>query len=131
MSWLTRFGKNLKRSCRNISLHGFINISESKSVLEMTFWLCVQALCFVLCLWLMAIHWLRYQSRPTVTTIKSTAYPISDIPFPAVTVCNSNVVHKKKILYYETLLWVFFSHFFQKLFFYKFLAVFNTCSQLI
>ncbi|GLV32754.1 hypothetical protein CBL_00539 [Carabus blaptoides fortunei] len=70
----------------------------------MVFWITVQCLCFALCLWLMAIHWFRYQSRPTVTTIKSTAYPISDIPFPAVTVCNSNLVYKKNIDVYVDIL---------------------------
>ncbi|KAF4533185.1 hypothetical protein B566_EDAN001727, partial [Ephemera danica] len=36
--------------------------------------------------------WLRYESAPTVTAVESTHFPVWNLPFPAVTVCDPNQV---------------------------------------
>jgi amiloride-sensitive sodium channel len=38
--------------------------------------------------------WKEYVNSPTVTTVDSTTYPIWNIPFPAVSVCNFNKVSR-------------------------------------
>ncbi|XP_069675732.1 sodium channel protein Nach-like [Periplaneta americana] len=37
--------------------------------------------------------WTQYSTSPTITSVESTHYPIWNIPFPAVTVCQVNKVH--------------------------------------
>lgn len=37
---------------------------------------------------------MRYDSTPFITTIETTSYPIWNVPFPAVTVCNINKVYR-------------------------------------
>jgi amiloride-sensitive sodium channel len=43
---------------------------------------------------MMRIVWLRFDESPMVTTVETTAYPIWNIPFPAVTLCSNNKVYK-------------------------------------
>jgi amiloride-sensitive sodium channel len=38
--------------------------------------------------------WREYVNSPTVTTVDSTTYPIWNVPFPAIAVCNINKVSK-------------------------------------
>jgi amiloride-sensitive sodium channel len=37
--------------------------------------------------------WTQYSTSPTITSVESTHFPIWNIPFPAVTVCQVNKVH--------------------------------------
>jgi amiloride-sensitive sodium channel len=43
---------------------------------------------------MMKIVWLRFLESPTVTNVETTTYPIWNIPFPAVTLCNNNKVYQ-------------------------------------
>ena len=38
--------------------------------------------------------WMQYSTSPTITSIESTHFPIWNIPFPAVTLCQVNKVHR-------------------------------------
>jgi amiloride-sensitive sodium channel len=38
--------------------------------------------------------WREYINSPTVTTVDSTTYPIWEVPFPAIAVCNINKISK-------------------------------------
>lgn len=38
--------------------------------------------------------WQRSQSTPTLTAVDSYYYPIYKVPFPAVTLCNINIVYR-------------------------------------
>ncbi|XP_053663721.1 pickpocket protein 11-like [Anopheles marshallii] len=42
------------------------------------------------------IAWMRFRTTPTITTIETMTYPIWNIPFPAVTVCNINKIDLRK-----------------------------------
>ena len=37
--------------------------------------------------------WTQYSTSPTITSVENTHYPIWNIPFPAVTICQVNKVH--------------------------------------
>ena len=39
--------------------------------------------------------WAGYQSNPLVTTLHDTIYPVANVPFPAVSICNSNRISKR------------------------------------
>ncbi|XP_063242547.1 sodium channel protein Nach-like [Bacillus rossius redtenbacheri] len=43
--------------------------------------------------YLISCVWVQYNTSPTITSIESTHFPIWNIPFPAVTICNVNKVH--------------------------------------
>ncbi|KAJ9578620.1 hypothetical protein L9F63_005110 [Diploptera punctata] len=45
----------------------------------------------------MKLVWSRFQDSPTVTNVETTNYPIWNIPFPAVTLCNNNQVYKPTV----------------------------------
>lgn len=41
----------------------------------------------------MLLVWVKFQNTPTITTVETNNYPISNIQFPAVTLCNLNKVY--------------------------------------
>ncbi|CAD7081679.1 unnamed protein product [Hermetia illucens] len=45
-------------------------------------------------IYLMILVWNRYQTTPTITTIETNNYPIWNVPFPGVTICNVNSVYE-------------------------------------
>ncbi|XP_058066217.1 sodium channel protein Nach-like [Anopheles bellator] len=40
--------------------------------------------------------WEQFRTNPTLTTIETTTFPVSMIPFPSVTLCNINKIHSAK-----------------------------------
>lgn len=42
---------------------------------------------------LMRLVWDRFQTTPTITTVETNNFPIWNVPFPAVTICNINKVY--------------------------------------
>jgi amiloride-sensitive sodium channel len=55
---------------------------------------------------MMKIVWLRFNESPTVTNVETTTYPIWNIPFPAVTLCNNNKVYQPAAIKLAESLWV-------------------------
>jgi amiloride-sensitive sodium channel len=51
-------------------------------------------ICITVAAIMMRIVWLRFDESPTVTTVETTTYPIWNLPFPAVTLCNNNKIYK-------------------------------------
>lgn len=47
---------------------------------------------------LLYISWKLNLETPTITVIESTHYPISNVPFPAVTICSMNSISARKAL---------------------------------
>ncbi|XP_065080771.1 sodium channel protein Nach-like [Ochlerotatus camptorhynchus] len=45
---------------------------------------------------MMELSWIRFKSTPTITTIETTTYPIWNVAFPAVTICNINKVDRSR-----------------------------------
>lgn len=43
---------------------------------------------------MITLVWQRFQATPTITTIDTYYYPIWNVPFPAVTICNINQVYR-------------------------------------
>lgn len=91
-----------KNFFRTTSLHGFKHIPQtynrssgvcyalvlSRSII----WIVITGLSVSFCILLMALAWDKYQNSPTHTILKDIYYPISKVPFPAVTVCDNNRV---------------------------------------
>ncbi|XP_049542724.1 sodium channel protein Nach-like [Anopheles darlingi] len=86
--------------CENSSLHGLRYIGRSGAsranyLLRLVWGLfSLVGLGFTLMLTLSA--WEQFRSNPTLTTIETTTFPVSMIPFPSVTLCNINKIHSGK-----------------------------------
>lgn len=57
-------------------------------------WGGVITIAFLLSILMTIWIWQRSQNTPTLTTIDTYYYPIWNVPFPAVTFCNINVVYR-------------------------------------
>lgn len=57
-------------------------------------WTTVVLIGIFFALYLMLLVWNKYESTPTITTIETDVYPIWNIPFPGVTICNINTVYQ-------------------------------------
>lgn len=101
------FITTLKEFLSDTSLHGVKHISKKikhveddetyikhfRALLNNVFWFFLTISSGIFSLHMMNLVWIRYQTTPTVTTIETLNYPIWEVPFPAVTVCNINKVH--------------------------------------
>lgn len=48
----------------------------------------------VMAIVMMRLIWTKFQTTPTITTIETNNFPIWNVQFPAVTLCNINKVYK-------------------------------------
>uniref|UniRef100_A0A182QFM1 Sodium channel protein Nach n=1 Tax=Anopheles farauti TaxID=69004 RepID=A0A182QFM1_9DIPT len=81
--------------CENSTLHGLRYVYGGDRMLRMLWQLvCLISIGFTMIMGMIA--WMRFRTTPTITTIETMTYPIWNIPFPAVTVCNINKIDKRK-----------------------------------
>lgn len=79
---------------------------QYRSIFQSSLWIIVTTVGLLFSIYLMLLVWIRFQTQPTVTTVETINYPIWDVPFPAVTVCNINKVQRKNTSKIQTLLYV-------------------------
>ena len=63
-----------------------------------TIWLVLCIGSLLLCGYIIAPIYTKWQNNPTITSIASTNYAIWNIHFPAVTICSNNKVVKKNLM---------------------------------
>ncbi|XP_069676703.1 sodium channel protein Nach-like [Periplaneta americana] len=88
--------------CANTTVHGMKYIAErGRHWSERILWslLCSMAACGSM--YLSAKNWQRFVHSPTVSVIESTNFPISNIPFSSVTLCDANRVHWTKAMKFQ------------------------------
>jgi hypothetical protein len=78
----------------------------SALVFRRLLWGAVCIVCLTVAVIMMKIVWLRFNESPTVTNVETTTYPIWNIPFPAVTLCNNNKVYRPAAIKLAESLWV-------------------------
>lgn len=93
--------------CRETTLHGIkhvvVDIQELGSsysrdkriskLVSLVIWVSACVMGAVFAIVLMGLVWDRFQTTPTITTVETNNYPIWNVPFPAVTICNINKVY--------------------------------------
>ncbi|KFB51117.1 AGAP006703-PA-like protein [Anopheles sinensis] len=88
--------------CENSSLHGLRYIGRSNAtranLLLRFVWSLVALVSLGFTLMLASSAWDQFRSNPTLTTIETTTYPVSLIPFPSVTLCNINKINSAKAM---------------------------------
>jgi hypothetical protein len=87
------------------SLHGFRYITDAKSSkFKSFFWALVCIISTCLCFILIRSQIRSYYSNRITTTILTTAFPIWEVPFPTVTLCNFNLIYKNNTQQFKDLL---------------------------
>ncbi|KAL3285478.1 hypothetical protein HHI36_000010 [Cryptolaemus montrouzieri] len=83
---------------KHTSIHGLKYVCQKNLLLaERIFWAIATLVGIGLAVYMTTLFWGRYTSNPTRTTIKTLHAPTIAIPFPAVTLCNENVVIGSKV----------------------------------
>ena len=75
----------LKEFLENSTIHGLVHISTAKSRASRAAWVAIVVACFAFAIHMIASSYEEWQESPVSTTI--TTHPITDLEFPAVTVC--------------------------------------------
>ena len=75
----------LSESLENATVHGLGHISRSKSAFGKAIWSTIVVACFAGAITMIISSYKEWQNSPVTTTI--TTHPITDLEFPAVTVC--------------------------------------------
>ncbi|CAH0716098.1 unnamed protein product, partial [Brenthis ino] len=89
--------------CKRTDLHGFKYIAMEKlSVTERSVWAVAVVISVVCATFFVIIAYKWYARNPIVTVVESTQGAIWDIPFPAVTICDLNVISKRAALAFST-----------------------------
>ena len=72
------------------SIHGVGYIFDQKlGTWERVLWLMVVIAFLILATHLTLDTWTQWQEEQVVTTLKNTAKPVAEVPFPAVTICGT------------------------------------------
>ncbi|KAF2903800.1 hypothetical protein ILUMI_02377 [Ignelater luminosus] len=75
--------------CNNTSIHGFKFLGETnRSILEKIWWFVVISLSLCGCISLITQTYHKWVASPVIVSFATSQTPISDIPFPAITICS-------------------------------------------
>ena len=75
----------LKDFLESSTIHGLVHISTAKSKAARATWVAIVVACFAYAIYMINNSYEEWQESPVSTTI--TTHPITDLEFPAVTVC--------------------------------------------
>lgn len=86
----------------NCTVQGVRYIAEkNRHWLEKIFWIASITICFVLCSLTISEIYESWDQDPMLVTFGDSAISISDIPFPAVTICPLTRIDKDKLNFTE------------------------------
>ncbi|XP_039286248.1 pickpocket protein 28-like isoform X2 [Nilaparvata lugens] len=84
-----------KQFCQETSFHGFNYLGEeNRSNLERAFWIIVLAFFYYESVQLLIHGYRMFSTRTVIINIDGSPPLVSDIPFPALTICSSNQITK-------------------------------------
>ncbi|KPJ01464.1 Sodium channel protein Nach [Papilio xuthus] len=99
--------RNIFKQCfveytRNSSVGGLWQITNPKTpITQRIVWLMIFGLMCGIGAYFFWYLWYGSLSSPLIITIQSSMYPISNIEFPAIAICNTNIISKKALLELE------------------------------
>ena len=106
-SWKAEAKKNLVDYFSETTVHGFRYIVEGRNILERLVWLFFVVFGFgysSYVIWQALDYW---QTHPVETTIDQVGVPVQELPFPAITICDTKSLQmprRNQWMFIETLL---------------------------
>ena len=86
----SKLAHTVKEYANHTTIHGISYIFDQKlSTWERVLWLMVVIAFLILATHLTLDTWTQWQEEQVVTTLKNTAKPVAEVPFPAVTICGT------------------------------------------
>ena len=74
---------------RETTVHGFRYVVEGRNIFERISWILVIVAGFVMCSMIVYNAYEDWENHPVETTIDSVGLPVTELPFPAITVCDT------------------------------------------
>lgn len=125
---LRKHKRILQHFCESSSIHGLRHVYEDGSLMFERYWTTSGLLffplnivlkmfhgCFLRVVWIFLFLsgvcfstyfcvevWQKWEQSPILTSVETQLYPLKNVPFPAVTICNVNKVSESKL--YEAIL---------------------------
>ncbi|CAL8109748.1 unnamed protein product [Orchesella dallaii] len=91
--------KHFKEYCSSTSLHGYRYIAEPKRTFaERLFWACWCMFGIISACYMMSKIWSKWAKNPVLTSVATTNYPVTNVIFPAVTICTVNKAVTEKLI---------------------------------
>ncbi|XP_068903807.1 sodium channel protein Nach-like isoform X2 [Tenebrio molitor] len=88
---------SVKNFLKSSTLHSLKYLQEdNQKYLHIGIWLAINAIFMAMTVLLIMAMWDRLTENPTVTSLENTNYPVTEVPFPAVSICNINKISKRK-----------------------------------
>ena len=89
---LSALAKTAKEFAEHTSVHGVGYVADKKvPIFSNLLWASVCLLSMSLAIYLSVETYNQWQERPVITTLRNTAKPVTEIPFPTVTICGSGL----------------------------------------
>ncbi|KAJ8732391.1 hypothetical protein PYW07_014990 [Mythimna separata] len=85
-----------KSFCKHCTLHGVYYFYQASSTGVYLLWAMIIAASMALCCFLGHMIWEKFVIDPTLTVVETTHYSMVNIPFPAVTICDTESVYLPK-----------------------------------
>lgn len=84
----------LNTDFRSVTFVCILRTQKLVKTLSLSLWIVVLTLSIIFAVILMLLVWERFRTTPTITTIETNNYPIWNVNFPAVTICDINKVYR-------------------------------------
>lgn len=91
-------GKVFEQFCNSSSMHGVKYIVDKESNWwERIGWLIVFLLGCAFSTYFCLAMWNKWVESPTIMSLETTRYPLSNLPFPAVSICSVNKISNRRL----------------------------------
>ena len=108
MRWSFKLKTNFEAYASQSTVHGIGYIFDKKvGILDRCIWLIVVIGAMLMALWMISTSYINWKDNPVITTLKTTTKPITNLDFPAITIC-ANGLHMglvEKVLYHNFRQW--------------------------
>ena len=89
------------------TVHGFSYVVGGRNCLEKVLWVLFIAIGISFCMHILVNLYNQWEESPVETTIDEVGLPIQNLPFPAITICDTNSLkmpRRNRWMFLETLL---------------------------
>ena len=99
--------ENVREYFSKTTVHGFRYVVEGRNSFERFAWILFIFVSIVYSVWTVLVAWQHWDTHPVETTIDRIGVPVHELPFPAITVCDTDSLkmpRRNQWMFLETLL---------------------------